>query len=170
MRFLQLAAFGFLAGTTVEGNETTANAGLLDQRAAMRWVQQYIHLFGGDANNVTVVGQDTGAGSIMLHTAWLSGRNATENGLFKSAVAQRPWPLIVPTPQRRSSFDALLSAARVTSVEELRALPMDSDILMRANAQAGRSAPVNTVNFGAYCHHEVPQVTGVIACFGESRI
>ena len=43
----RLGAFGWLAGPTVEA-DGVANAGLYDQQFALEWVQNNIHLFGGD--------------------------------------------------------------------------------------------------------------------------
>lgn len=42
----RLGAFGFLAGPTLQ-SDGDANAALYDQRLALRWVQENIHLFGG---------------------------------------------------------------------------------------------------------------------------
>lgn len=44
---------GWLAGN----ENVTANVGLLDQRLALDWVQDHIHLFGGDPSRVTVMGE-----------------------------------------------------------------------------------------------------------------
>ena len=62
----RLGAFGFLAGTTME-NQGLPNAGLWDQRAALQWTKDNIHLLGGDPTQVTAMGESAGAGSIMHH-------------------------------------------------------------------------------------------------------
>ncbi|ODM23332.1 hypothetical protein SI65_00921 [Aspergillus cristatus] len=47
----RLGAYGFLGGSEI-AKEGNANVGLLDQRAALQWVQKYIHAFGGDPSKV----------------------------------------------------------------------------------------------------------------------
>jgi carboxylesterase type B len=65
LRIFQLAAFGFLSSDDVH-NFGTPNAGLFDQYLALQWVQNYISLFGGDPNNVTIAGES--AGMLILGT------------------------------------------------------------------------------------------------------
>lgn len=57
---------GWLSGDTFQ-QSGTANLGLLDQRFAFEWVQEYIHLFGGDPDRVTILAESAGTGSILYH-------------------------------------------------------------------------------------------------------
>jgi para-nitrobenzyl esterase len=75
----RLGALGFLCLPGV----SPGNLGLLDQVAALRFVRDNIAAFGGDPNNVIVVGQSAGASSIaMLMTMPLA------RGLFRRAIMQ----------------------------------------------------------------------------------
>jgi len=60
-----------------------ANRGLLDQVAALRWVQENIATFGGDPDLVTVFGESSGAGAIASLLVMPAAA-----GLFRRAIAQ----------------------------------------------------------------------------------
>jgi acetylcholinesterase len=49
----RLGAFGFLPSSLTH-RAGLLNIGLMDQKLAYEWVQQYIELFGGDPDRVTV--------------------------------------------------------------------------------------------------------------------
>ena len=52
----RLGIFGFLAYKDKTGEEVTGNFALQDQIAALRWVKKNIVQFGGNPNNVTIMG------------------------------------------------------------------------------------------------------------------
>jgi len=80
---LGILGFVCLADLAGEGEPYTANCGLLDQIAALRWVQEHIAAFGGDPDQVTVMGESAGAMSIGA----LLGMPAAR-GLFQRAILQ----------------------------------------------------------------------------------
>lgn len=84
--------FGFLdlSQFATDDRPFDANAGLRDQIAALRWVQENIAAFGGDPANVTVFGESAGGSSVL---ALLSAPEA--GGLFHHAIAQSPAPELV---------------------------------------------------------------------------
>ncbi|KAI9719223.1 MAG: hypothetical protein M1812_003553 [Candelaria pacifica] len=86
--------YGFLASkeirfanklSTNSKDHASFNVGYLDQRAAMMWVQKYIHLFGGDPKQVVLTGASAGAGSIVSHLMAYGGR---DDKLFIGAAAE----------------------------------------------------------------------------------
>ncbi|KAF9541669.1 alpha/beta-hydrolase, partial [Agrocybe pediades] len=79
----RLGLFGFLAGQNVKDGGAL-NAGLLDQRMALQWVQTNIKKFGGDPSRVTIWGQSAGAGSVLQHI--IADNGNTSPPLFQSAI------------------------------------------------------------------------------------
>ena len=76
------------------------NTGLYDQRAALQWIQSYIHLVGGDPAQVSAWGQSAGAGSILHHLVAFGG---TQDPLFSKAVIQSP--AFAPKFDRKGSIE-----------------------------------------------------------------
>lgn len=79
----RLGAYGFLGGTEVTENGV-ANVGLLDQRAALNWVQRHIGAFGGDPAKVTIIGASAGGGSVINQMIIYGGES---NPPFRAVIA-----------------------------------------------------------------------------------
>jgi carboxylesterase type B len=60
----RLGALGFLSSQELLSAGIKSNNGLRDQRTALLWIRSYIDGFGGDSNNITVVGVSTGASKV----------------------------------------------------------------------------------------------------------
>ena len=68
----RLNLLGFLAGNTTRA-DGDLNAGLLDQVAALEWVQRHITKFGGDPNEVTIDGESAGGASVAMQIVAYGG-------------------------------------------------------------------------------------------------
>ena len=81
----RLNVFGFLAHpelTAESGYGASGNYGLLDQVAALKWIQENIEAFGGNPDIVTIFGQSAGAGNVHAHCV-----SPLTKGLFRRAIS-----------------------------------------------------------------------------------
>lgn len=82
----RLGTLGFLAHPELSAespNHVSGNYGLLDQIAALQWVQRNIKAFGGDPDCVTIFGQSAGGQSVSMLAA-----SPLTKGLFHRAICQ----------------------------------------------------------------------------------
>ncbi|CAH1274196.1 NLGN4X [Branchiostoma lanceolatum] len=86
----RLGLLGFLS--TGEDN-APGNYGLLDQIAALKWVQQNIVNFGGDPNNITVFGAEAGGASINLLALSPKAKGLFRRVIIQSGSALTTWAL-----------------------------------------------------------------------------
>ncbi|TQN74010.1 putative secreted lipase, partial [Colletotrichum shisoi] len=98
----RVGLWGFLASERVR-KDGDLNAGLLDQRQVMKWVQTHISKFGGDPNHVVIHGLSAGAGSVALHLAAYGGR---DDKLFVGAMSESVFfPAQPRVPELEYQFD-----------------------------------------------------------------
>ena len=105
----------------------TGNYGLFDQLTALQWVKANIAAFGGDPENITVMGQSAGAMSVQQHCL-----SPLSLGLFQRAVmssgAGVSKLMSAPAPDKYYDFwHAVMEQAGCATLEEFRAL--DPEIL-----------------------------------------
>ncbi|KAH8169541.1 carboxylesterase family protein [Sarocladium implicatum] len=138
----RLGALGYLDSPEVQA-DGDANIANLDQRAALNWIQDNIHLFGGDKHRVTAMGESGGGGSIILQMAAESEKYGPTP--FANAIIQSP--AISPTGKtRKGSYQEFLATLGVESLCEARAA--DSKSVIAANAKQVGEAPPSTYMFG----------------------
>lgn len=98
----RLGILGFYTDNTASAS---GNWGLLDQLAALDWVQRNIDSFGGSAQNVTVFGQGSGAVSVGLHV--LSPRSRDK---FQRAISMSGSALLRGAVANKGLNEAILNA------------------------------------------------------------
>lgn len=138
----RLGALGFLElGSLDEAERGSGLVGMLDQVAALEWVRDNIAAVGGDPGNVTVFGESAGAFSVGLLLAMPRAR-----GLFQRAVVQSGSASGAKTPDDAAGDTAeFLAAAGMSTVEELRAAPVEQLLAAHASLGAARMADPESV-------------------------
>ncbi len=122
----RLGVFGFLAtpALAAEDNGAAGNYGLMDMVAALQWVHNNIHAFGGDPGNVTIFGES--AGSFAVSTLM----TATEaQQYFVKAIGESGGAMSLGAPgtptlaQVESRDQTWADSLGAKTLAELRALP-----------------------------------------------
>ncbi len=104
----RLGSLGFFAHPALDQAKPNGprNFGLLDQVAALKWVQTNIAAFGGDPGNVTIMGQSAGGKSVLAHFA-----SPLSRGLFRRGVAMSVYILPDAKPDKARAVAARVASA-----------------------------------------------------------
>jgi para-nitrobenzyl esterase len=138
----RLDVFGFLAHPELE-RHGSGDFGLLDQIAALQWLQRNIGAFGGDPGRITIGGESAGAASVSILMA-----SPLAKGLFRGVIAQSAafWPrnsLHGPLTAEEANAVGLRfqRACGCESLAALRALPA-RELLAASLSQRPKFLPV----------------------------
>jgi para-nitrobenzyl esterase len=136
----RVGVLGFLAHPELSSeseNKVSGNWGLLDQIAALRWIQKNIEAFGGDPQKVTIAGQSAGSLSVCALVA-----SPLAKGLFRGAIAQSGGILSgfmnSSLSDAEKSGTAFMEKMKTVNIEELRKKSAEELI-----AAGGNFRPVN---------------------------
>lgn len=144
----RLGVFGFFAHSGLDNQTIKTNFGLLDQVAALRWIQDNITHFGGDPNNITLFGESAGAANIgSLMSSPLT------KGLFHKAISQSGGFQLHADSRFNNAkiFGAAVSnASKVETIAELRTLP--SKLIWQASKKADPNYNFRAINDGHFLH------------------
>lgn len=131
----RLGLFGFMAHpelTKESPNKASGNYGLLDQQAALRWVQQNIAAFGGDPKRVTIAGESAGSISVSAQMVSPGSKN-----LFAGAIGESGSLLGTLTPTTLADAEKtgvkFATSVEANSLATLRA--MSAEKLLEATAK-----------------------------------
>ena len=123
----RLGALGFLADAALAGRPggPSGNYGLMDQQAALRWVQRNIRGFGGNPGNVTVFGESAGGLSTLSQLVSPGAR-----GLFQKAIVEsgsyNPTQQSLATAEAAGAAFATKAGCASNSASCLRSLPVST--------------------------------------------
>src|SRR5215471_4766784 len=138
----RLGALGFLAHPALaDAKGQSGDYGLMDQQAALRWVQRNIASFGGNPHNVTIFGESAGGLSTLSQVA-----SPQAEGLFDRAIVESgSYNLIqasLSTAEAAGQAFATAAGCASQTAACLRSLPV-STILANQNA-SGYTPNINT--------------------------
>jgi para-nitrobenzyl esterase len=133
----RLGALGYFAHPALtkaaRPGEALGNYGLMDQIAALKWVQRNIAAFGGDPRNVTVFGESAGGMSTLALLATPSAK-----GLYQKAIVESGAGWTEPktlADQEKTGLAALTKAGvpETATAADLRALPAEKLAAINGN-------------------------------------
>jgi para-nitrobenzyl esterase len=137
----RLNLLGFLNLEEATGGRipATGNEGLLDQVAALKWVQEHIAAFGGDPDNVTIMGESAGSMSIACLLTMPAAK-----GLYRKAILQSGVGTTTTSLEKAAEVGRLfLEVTGISSddVDALRALTVEQLLAAEIDLRKRMASP-----------------------------
>jgi len=137
----RLGIFGFYAHpelTKESPHHASGNYGLLDQTAALNWVQQNIAAFGGDPKKVTIAGESAGSISVSVQMASPLSKGLIAGAIGESGASIAPTLPPVPQADAEQVGVKFASANNWSTLVELRATKAQELLDAASKPGAGR--------------------------------
>nr|ADF43469.1 carboxyl/choline esterase CCE006a [Helicoverpa armigera] len=88
----RLGPYGFMC---LDIPDVPGNQGLKDQQLALKWIKDNIEAFGGDSNQITIMGESAGGASVDFHLLY-SQEKLFDKVILQSGAALSPWAIAEP--------------------------------------------------------------------------
>lgn len=140
----RLGLFGFMAHpelTKESPNKASGNYGLMDQSAALKWVQQNIAAFGGDPRKVTIAGESAGSSSVSALMASPLSKNLI-NGVIGESGSVLSLQAPVSLAQAEEMGVSFARSVGATSLAALRAMSAEQLLEATAKPETPRFRPI----------------------------
>lgn len=121
----RLNIFGFLAHPELSAEapyKASGNYGMLDQAAALKWVQKNIAAFGGDPKKITLAGESAGSIAVSMQMSSPLSRGLIAGAIGESGAGINPTMAPVPLAEGEKMGVDFLKKAGVATIKQLRAL------------------------------------------------
>jgi para-nitrobenzyl esterase len=143
----RLGALGFLADTALASTPggPSGDYGLMDQQAALRWVQRNIGGFGGDPHNVTLFGESAGGLSVLAQLASPTARGLFQRAIVESGTYDMVQPSLASAESSGAAFAATVGCADNTAASTsscLRRLPVST--ILQTESASGYYPSINS--------------------------
>ena len=103
----------------------TGNYGLYDQLAAISWVRHNISAFGGDPDNITIMGQSAGAMSVQQHCLSPLTRGMFHKAVMCSGGGVSRMLVSAPPEKNYDFWQMIMAKCGATSLQEFRTIPVE---------------------------------------------
>jgi para-nitrobenzyl esterase len=121
----RLNIFGFLAHPELSAEapyKASGNYGMLDQTAALQWVQKNISAFGGDPKKITLAGESAGSVAVSMQMSSPLSRNLIAGAIGESGAGINPTMAPVPLVDGEKMGIDFLKKANIQTIKQMRAL------------------------------------------------
>jgi para-nitrobenzyl esterase len=122
----RLNIFGFLAHPELSAEasyKASGNYGVLDQQAALAWVQKNIVAFGGDPEKVTIAGESAGSIGVSVQMASPLSKGLIAGAIGESGAGINPTLAPVSLEEAEKTGSEFVKNAGFSGIAELRKLP-----------------------------------------------
>ncbi|OAF69668.1 hypothetical protein A3Q56_02597, partial [Intoshia linei] len=108
--------FGFLS---MDHEDAPGNVGMLDQLMALQWINDNIKVFGGDPNNITLMGESAGSVSVSLHLLSPLSQHLFNRAILQSGTANMNWATLSQQEAKQRTMELAINKIKCHKTNNL---------------------------------------------------